>query len=320
MRWPHCRYRAAAMVEHAPVMCNEVRDVLAVAGSDVVVDLTFGRGGHARALLAELGPAGRYIAIDRDPEAVAVAADMALRDTRVIARHGRAGDLEQIARELGVWGRVSAVLADLGVSSPQIGEARRGFSFLVDGPLDMRMDPTRGASAAEWVNNTPEGDMAAAFREYGEERFARRIARAIAARRAERPFRSTVDLAEVVARAHPAWERHRHPATRVFQAIRIAVNDELEELRRALDAAVRALEPGGRLAVISFHSLEDRIVKRFIRDASRAPDPFAPSQQSPLPRLERLTRALRPGEDEVAGNPRARSAVLRAARRMRERA
>ena len=318
MPLPRCRSEVWPVL-HTPVMPEVVADVLAPPPDALVVDLTFGRGGHARRLLAGLGPAARYVAIDRDPEAVVAARELAAEDARVSAHHRRASELETLARELGIAGRVHAVLADLGVSSPQLEQGERGFSFLVDGPLDMRMDTTQAQTAARWINRTAERDIAAALREYGEERFARRIARAIVERRKRQPFADTTDLADVVARAHPAWERHRHPATRTFQAIRIAVNNELDEVRDALVGAARVLQPGGRLAFISFHSLEDRIVKRFIRDAARAPDPFAPQPtHAPIPRLRRLTGAVRPAAEEVELNPRARSAVLRAAERLAE--
>jgi len=283
----------------------------------VYLDGTFGRGGHSRAILARLSPAGRLIAIDRDPEAVAEAAS--LEDERFTIERAEFSRLGEIARRHDLHGRLDGVLLDVGVSSPQLDDPERGFSFLRDGPLDMRMDPTQGESAAAFIARAKEGELIRVFKEYGEERYARRLARAIVARRAERPFLRTADLAEVVKTAHPAWEKHKHPATRVFQALRIQVNAELEQLDAALEAALEALAPGGHLVVISFHSLEDRRVKRFIRHHVRGDThlprgiPIADAELER--RLEALGKARRAGPEEVEENPRARSAVMRAARK-----
>lgn len=302
---------------HASVLLDGAVEALVHDPDGVYLDGTFGRGGHSRAILERLSPAGRLIAIDRDPQAIAEAAT--LEDPRFTIERAEFARLGEIARAHDLHGRLSGVLLDIGVSSPQLDDPERGFSFLRDGPLDMRMDPTQGESAAAFIARAPEGELARVFKEYGEERYARRLARAIVARRGEQPFERTGDLAEVVKTAHPAWEKHKHPATRVFQALRIQVNGELEQLDAALEAALEALAPGGHLVVISFHSLEDRRVKRFIRHHVRG-DTHLP-RGIPVPdaelerRLEALGKAQRPGAEEVEENPRARSAVMRVARK-----
>ncbi len=298
--------------DHRPVLLEEVLEVLDVRAQGRYVDATYGRGGHARAILARLGPEGRLLVLDRDPEAVAHARAQLGADPRVDVAHASFARLGELLDACGWRGRVDGVLMDLGVSSPQLEDPARGFSFLREGPLDMRMDPAAGESAAEWLARAPEREIARVLRDYGEERYARRIARAIVR---ARPLRTTRELAEVVAAAVPRREPGRHPATRTFQAIRIHVNRELEALRAGLEQAVEALAPGGRIAVISFHSLEDRIVKRFLRARAR-PAPPAPGLPAPPPTLRLLGRPRRPGEAEVAANPRARSAVLRAAERL----
>jgi len=298
--------------DHRPVLLEEVLEVLDVRAQGRYVDATYGRGGHARAILARLGPEGRLLVLDRDPEAVAHARARLGADPRVDVAHASFARLGELLDGRGWRGRVDGVLMDLGVSSPQLEDPARGFSFLREGPLDMRMDPAAGESAAEWLARAPEREIARVLRDYGEERYARRIARAIVR---ARPLRTTRELAEVVAAAVPRREPGRHPATRTFQAIRIHVNRELEALRAGLEQAVEALAPGGRIAVISFHSLEDRIVKRFLRARAR-PAPPAPGLPAPPPTLRLLGRPRRPGEAEVAANPRARSAVLRAAERL----
>lgn len=308
---------------HTTVLLHEAVEAL-VARTDgppcldgTYVDGTYGRGGHSRALLARLGQKGRVIALDRDPEAVAAAASGTTRvdDPRFFIHHTRFGDMASVLAAHGVT-QVDGVLLDLGVSSPQIDDPARGFSFRFDGPLDMRMDPTRGESAADFLARADERHIAEVIRDHGEERFARQIAKALVARReAGDPVRTTRALSDLVARAVKTREAGQDPATRTFQALRILVNAELEELDQALNAALGLLQPGGRLAVISFHSLEDRIVKAFIaRESRHVPDrrvPFAP----PAPvRLHALGR-IRPGEDELRANPRARSAILRVAER-----
>ena len=309
-----------AAAAHITVLREEAVEALSIRADARIVDATFGRGGHARSILERLGPAGMLIALDRDPEAVAAARALAAEDPRVSVHERPFDALAGIVRELVPGGCVDGVLMDLGVSSPQLDDAARGFSFRQDGPLDMRMGADVHTSAAAWIARTSVEEMARVFRELGEERHARRIARAIARARAEAPIETTGRLAEIVAAAHPSWERDRHPATRVFLAIRLHVNDELGQLERGLEAAVEVLADGGRLVVIAFHSLEDRIVKRFMRDAERG-DPVLrglPLQgPDPSVRLARIGRAGRPSEAEVAANPRARSAVLRVAERRR---
>lgn len=285
----------------------------------VYVDGTFGRGGHSRALLARLGAAGRLIALDRDPEAVAVGRALMDADPRFVIVQSRFGALREALAGLGCHGNLSGILLDIGVSSPQLDTPERGFSFSADGPLDMRMDPGQGESAAQWLARAGEDEIAALLREDGEERFARRIARAIVAARVQSPLDTTARLAELVARAVPTREPGKHPATRAFQALRIRVNDELNELRHALEQAVELLATGGRLAVISFHSLEDRIVKHFIRreaQGPRLPKGVPVRAVETAGRLRPLGGPQRPSSAELAANPRARSAMLRVAERL----
>ena len=301
---------------HAPVLLDEVVTALNVLPDGTYVDCTFGRGGHTRAILQRLGEQGRVLALDRDPEAVRHAASV--DDPRLTVLRAPFSQLEQCAREHGLHGRIDGVLFDLGVSSPQLDQPARGFSFLRDGPLDMRMDPDSGESAAKWLARANEREIADCLHDYGEERHARRIARAIVAARAAAPI-TTGQLAAVIARAHPAWEPGQHPATRSFQAIRIFINNELDELKRALAQALNVLRIGGRLAVISFHSLEDRIVKQFMRREAQGPElpPDLPIRATDvLVRLRRLGKVTRPGQAEIARNPRARSAVLRVAEKI----
>jgi 16S rRNA (cytosine1402-N4)-methyltransferase len=304
---------------HRPVLLQEAVEGLAVRADGVYVDGTFGRGGHSRAILARLGAKGRLLALDRDPEAYAAGRALAENETRFTIYRAAFSMLERIATEAGVSGRVDGVLLDIGVSSAQLDDPGRGFSFTQAGPLDMRMDPASGESAADWLNRAAERDIAEVLFTLGEERHARRIARAIVTERAAYPITDTLQLAELVSRAAPRTERHKHPATRSFQAIRIFINRELEELTSCLEQCLRVLAPAGRLAVISFHSLEDRIVKRFIRDHSRlpAPDPRAPwLEPQGKPQLRAVGKATQPSEQEVRENPRARSAVLRVAERL----
>jgi 16S rRNA (cytosine1402-N4)-methyltransferase len=303
---------------HRPVMLSEALDALAPAPGGLCMDLTFGRGGHAAALLERLGPGGRLVVMDRDPEAIAVARQRFGDDRRVSVRRGSFAGVGGVAAELGISGRVTGVLIDLGVSSAQLDDPRRGFSFRQDGPLDMRMDPDTGQSAADWLARAPQEEIMRVLREYGEERYAGRIARAIVAAREAEPIRTTGRLRAIVARASPGREPGKDPATRAFQAIRIQVNGELEALAACLDQVVDLLAPGGRLAVISFHSLEDRIVKRFIRRQARGeelPKGLPVRHAAQPPRLRALGRAIHPSDEEVAANPRARSAVLRVAER-----
>ena len=304
------------MPEHRPVLLREVIEALRPGEGGVFVDCTFGRGGHAGALLERVGPGGRVIGLDRDPEAVAAALRWAETDPRLIVCAAPFSAISREAAALGVSGKVDGVLFDLGVSSPQLDAPERGFSFLRDGPLDMRMDPGAGPSAAQWLDTADEAEIVRVLRSYGEEPQARRIAAAIVR---ARPIATTRGLAEVIERAVPRRARDHHPATLTFQAIRIFLNRELEELDNALPQCLDVLRPGGRLAVISFHSLEDRRVKRFIRDEARG-DPYPrdlPVAASALhPRLHPVGRAIRATEDEVRENPRARRAVLRVAEKL----
>jgi len=303
---------------HLPVLLHAAVDALAVErhADGIFVDATFGRGGHSRLILERLGPNGRVIAIDRDPEAVAAA--RGIRDPRFTAIGARFSELTETLAAARAFA-VDGVLFDLGMSSPQIDDPQRGFSFRFDAPLDMRMDPTRGASASEWLAQADEADIREVISSHGEERFAKQIAKAIAAARRRGPIRTTGELAALVAAAVRTREPGKDPATRTFQALRIHVNQELEELSLALPQALAAIKPMGRLAVISFHSLEDRIVKRFMRDAAR---PTLPerlplrARELPPPKLRVIGRPTKPGHEELRANPRARSAVLRVAEKL----
>lgn len=308
------------MVLHVPVLKDEVLQFLAIRPDGLYVDGTFGRGGHSRAILEQLGPDGRLLALDRDPEAVAVGRQLQADDPRFQIVHSAYSALGDVLAAEGLTGRVDGILLDVGVSSPQLENPARGFAFRATGPLDMRMDPGSGVSAADWLNTADEAEIAGVLWRFGEERSARRITRAIATARGTAPIRTTTELAtiiESVVRGEPG----RHPATRTFQAIRIHINRELQELAAVLPAARAGLAVGGRLCIISFHSLEDRLVKRFLRDHSRVDPalralPVVPP--SALPDLALLTtRAVRASDAEVARNPRARSAVLRAAEKCR---
>jgi 16S rRNA (cytosine1402-N4)-methyltransferase len=295
--------------QHTTVLLNEAVDALVTKPDGIYIDATFGRGGHSRLILSQLDAQGRLIAFDKDPEAVAVA--NAIEDPRFEIRHQGFAALSELESA-----SATGILMDLGVSSPQIDNPARGFSFRSDGPLDMRMDPTRGQSAAQWLATAPVEQMAEVIRDYGEERFAVAIAKAVAARRQERgPLASTAELAQLVAGAVKTREPGQDPATRTFQALRIFVNAELEELQQALEASLKVLQAHGRLVVISFHSLEDRIVKQFIakhsRDEVDRRAPFAPPKPMKLKAIERV----KPTSAEVAANPRARSAIMRVAER-----
>jgi len=304
---------------HQPVLLAEVLTGLSIKPDGVYVDGTFGRGGHAGAILAELGPQGRLLAMDRDPEAVQSAEQQFGADPRFEIEQGAFTMLSEVVAQRQLQGRVNGLLLDLGVSSPQLDDASRGFSFSADGPLDMRMDPSSGMSAAAWLETASEDDIARVLKTYGEERFSRRIARAIVETRHASPLRTTRALAELIAAAVPVREKHKHPATRSFQAIRIYINNELDEITAVLGQGCEVLAPQGRMAVISFHSLEDRIVKRFIRDEYRGEQPppeFPLAGMDYVPRMRPVGKAIRAGELEVNSNPRARSAVLRVAERL----
>jgi 16S rRNA (cytosine1402-N4)-methyltransferase len=304
---------------HEPVLLDEVLAGLAVRDDGRYCDATFGRGGHTAAILGALGPDGRVIAIDRDPEAIGYGRQRFGAEPRLTLIRGSFGRLEELVRAAGVDDGLQGVLLDLGVSSPQLDEAGRGFSFMQDGPLDMRMDNESGQNAADWLARAGEREISDVLGSLGEERYARRIARAIVEARRAAPIERTGQLAAIIARAVPTREPGKHPATRSFQAIRIHVNRELEALEAALPQAVRLLAPGGRLCVISFHSLEDRIVKRFIRREAQGDPVYAGLPDVPphaRPTLRRAGAAVTAGEAEVARNPRARSAVLRVAERL----
>lgn len=304
--------------EHTTVLLQEAVDALVTTADGYYVDGTFGRGGHSRCILERLGEAGHLLAVDKDPEAERAAQALLEGEPRMTFFHGSFAQLPHELRRMGI-GAVDGILLDLGVSSPQLDDGERGFSFSSDGPLDMRMDTTRGQTAAEWLSSAEEAEIAAVLKDYGEERFARRIAAAIVAARASEPLQTTAQLSRVVSEANPRWEKNKHPATRAFQAVRIRVNRELDDLRDLLDSALDMLGQGGRLVVISFHSLEDRMVKRFMRDMARGDQLPAgvPVRDSQLNRRMRLVgKAVRPGPEEVSRNARARSAVMRVAEKI----
>lgn len=307
---------------HITVLLDEAVEALAVRAGGCYLDGTFGRGGHSRLILEQLGADGHLLGFDKDPLAIATGQALAAEDGRFVIVQRSFAELGDELQVRGLAGKVSGVLLDLGVSSPQLDDPERGFSFMHDGPLDMRMDPSRGVSAAEWIASASEEDIARAFKEYGEERFAKRMARAVVLRRAEQPFTRTADLAQVLTVANPAWEKGKNPATRAFQGLRIQINNELGDLERGLEAAMDALEIGGRLSVISFHSLEDRIVKQFMRrhvkgEADNLPRDL-PVRLAPfVPRLKLIGKPQYAGDAELKANPRSRSAVLRVAEKLR---
>lgn len=303
---------------HQTVLLREAVDALVTTDSGYYVDGTFGRGGHSRAVLARLGTEGRLLGVDKDPAAVDVARDLAQGEERFEFYHGSFAELPHQLRRMGIEA-VDGILLDLGVSSPQLDEAGRGFSFSHDGPLDMRMDTSSGETAAQWLSHAQVEEIAGVLKDYGEERFARRIARAIIEARSEQPIVTTGRLAQVVSEANPRWERHKHPATRAFQAIRIRVNRELDDLQALLDCSLDLLRVGGRLVVISFHSLEDRMVKRYMRDMSRGE---AYPAGLPIPdaalnrRMKLVGKAVRANPGEIDSNQRARSAIMRVAEKI----
>lgn len=308
--------------QHTTVLLSEAVEQLAIKAEGCYVDGTFGRGGHSRQILSLLGNDGQLIGFDKDPEAIQAAQQLRQEDRRFSIIQSSFADMADELMKHSLVGKVAGVLLDLGVSSPQLDDADRGFSFSHDGPLDMRMNPQAGMSASEWLTIAAEDEISRVFKEYGEERFARRMARAIVERRVIKPFSRTLDLAEVVAAANPAWEKGKHPATRAFQALRIQVNNELGDLEKGLQAALDVLAVGGRLVVISFHSLEDRIVKQFMRkqvkgEADQLPRDL-PIQVKPFEaKLRLMGKPVYAGSQEVSMNPRSRSAVLRAAEKLR---
>lgn len=306
--------------KHLPVMPQAAVDALALDSDGIYIDCTFGRGGHSRKILQALGTNGRLLALDKDIDAVnSQVAEMLLADSRFDLEHSDFATLGVSVTQRNWAGKVSGILMDLGVSSPQLDDAARGFSFLRDGPLDMRMDSSRGMTAAEWIAKVSELDLASVLKNLGEEKFARRIAKAVVEMRQTQPLNATLQLAELIEKTVPVREKNKHPATRSFQAIRIHINRELEQLQGALVQAVDALRPKGRLAVIAFHSLEDRIVKRFIRDESIGgsfPPGMPVSDRAFSPRLKKIGKMVKPSPEEIERNPRARSAVLRIAERL----
>jgi 16S rRNA (cytosine1402-N4)-methyltransferase len=304
---------------HQTVLLQEAVDALVTVRDGFYVDGTFGRGGHTRYLLQCLDDNGRVLAVDKDPAAQVVAQELAGSEPRFEFFHGSFAQLPHQLRRMGI-DAVDGILLDLGVSSPQLDDGARGFSFMQDGPLDMRMDTTRGETAAQWLSSADLRDIAGVLKEYGEERFSRRIAAAIIAAREVTPIETTGQLARLVSEAHPRWEKHKHPATRSFQAIRIKVNRELEDLQEFLAVAIDMLRVGGRLVVISFHSLEDRLVKRYMRELARGDSlpagvPVIDSARNR--RLRLVGKAVRATEEEVAGNVRARSAIMRVAEKLK---
>ncbi len=307
-----------AEYQHITVLLNEAVDALAVREDGIYVDGTFGRGGHSRLILSRLGSQGRLIVFDKDPQAIEAAQKLAEKDGRVTVVHDGFSSFQTTLDKLGIE-EIDGALFDLGISSPQIDDGARGFSFRFDAPLDMRMDPTRGMSAAEWIATASEQDLHEVIKNYGEERFSRQIARAIVAQRTESPIDTTRKLAQLVAQNVRTRERGQDPATRTFQAVRIFINRELEEVEAVLPQVMSRLKQGGRLAVIAFHSLEDRIVKQFVKKYSQHPPlpRWAAVKEAdlPLPPLKAVGKAIKPGVEETASNPRARSAVLRVAER-----
>ena len=307
-----------AEYQHITVLLNEAVDALAVSEDGIYVDGTFGRGGHSRLILSRLGSQGRLIVFDKDPQAIEAAQKLAEQDGRVTVVHDGFSSFQTTLDKLGIE-EIDGALFDLGISSPQIDDGARGFSFRFDAPLDMRMDPTRGMSAAEWIATASEQDLHEVIKNYGEERFSRQIARAIVAQREESPIDTTRKLAQLVAQNVRTRERGQDPATRTFQAVRIFINRELEEVEAVLPQVMGRLKQGGRLAVIAFHSLEDRIVKQFVKKYSQHPPlpRWAAVKEAdlPLPPLKAVGKAIKPGVEETASNPRARSAVLRVAER-----
>ncbi|HEY9030609.1 MAG TPA: 16S rRNA (cytosine(1402)-N(4))-methyltransferase RsmH [Kangiella sp.] len=305
--------------EHDAVLLNEAVEALVIDPNGIYIDCTFGRGGHSRAILSRLSEEGRLIGFDKDLQAIAVGEELQQEDDRFSIVHESFSLLEQEVSKRSWVGEVTGVLMDLGVSSPQLDQAERGFSFMQDGPLDMRMDTTRGQTAEQWIATTDEDDMVWAFKAFGEERYAKRIARAIVEKRAKAPITRTKQLADIISEAHPRWEKHKHPATRCFQAIRIAVNRELDDLKDTLEQVLNVLKVGGRLVAISFHSLEDRIVKQFIQKQAQGQDFPAglPITEDMINRrMKKVGKFTKAGDSELERNIRARSAVMRVAEKL----
>ena len=307
---------AHSQYEHKSVLLNESIDALNIEPTGIYIDGTFGRGGHSQAILDKLGEQGRLIAFDKDPQAIETAEQKFAADPRFRIVHDSFAELEKHIEQLGLTGSINGILLDLGVSSPQLDDPQRGFSFQQSGPLDMRMNDQQGMTAAQWLNKASETEIANVLYDYGEERFSRRIARAIVKARAEQPLTDTRQLAEIIKQAHPRWEKKKHPATRSFQGIRIFINNELTDLDSCLQQSYRCLARNGRLVVISFHSLEDRRVKQFFRRMSEGEQlpPDLPVMDETINRKMKLVgKRIKAGKQELSDNPRARSAVLRAA-------
>lgn len=306
-------------ITHQSVLFNESIEALNISADGIYVDGTFGRGGHSSAIVEKLTGTGHLYAFDKDPEAIQCSEDLFSGSPHFSITQKSFADIEMQAAEWGVAGQIDGILLDLGVSSPQLDDAERGFSFLRDGPLDMRMDPSQGMSAAEWLATARTSEIARVLKEYGEERYAKRIAKAIVEVGEKNPITRTTQLAKIISEAHPAWEKHKHPATRSFQAIRIYINKELTDLENFLSQALTVLKPGGRLAIISFHSLEDRLVKRFIQKQVNGDDfpidlPITTDKLNK--KLKKIGKLITPTDDEVEVNPRARSGRLRVAEKL----
>jgi len=304
---------------HKPVLLQEVLDGLNINPRGNYIDGTFGRGGHSHCILERLAPEGRLIVFDKDPQAIVHAKEKYAKENRLSINAGSFSEMQTVITDLELNGKIDGILLDLGVSSPQLDDAARGFSFLKSGALDMRMDPGHGQSAAQWINSAAEAEIADVLKTFGEERYAKRLAKAIVVERGERPFTDTKQLAETIKLAHPRWEKGKHPATRSFQAIRIFINNELGDLKQGLARAFEILAPGGRMAIISFHSLEDRMVKRFFKQKTQG-EQFPldlPIMDNQVERYMKLIgKAIKAGRAEVQDNPRARSAVLRIAEKL----
>jgi len=304
---------------HQTVLLQEAVDAMGLKDGGVYVDGTFGRGGHSKCILENMGKHSRLFVFDKDPEAIAAAEVLAASDKRIRVLHGSFRELRKRMSENDVLGNVDAVLLDLGLSSPQLDHGERGFSFMKKGPLDMRMNNKSGKSAAEWLSEVDEAELTRVLRDFGEERYAKRVARAIVEAGKVQAITDTENLAAIVSQAIPKWEKHKHPATRTFQAIRIVINDELEDLRAFLDQVLGVLKSGGRLVVISFHSLEDRMVKRWMQAMEKGMDipsyiPITDEQRERKIRI--IGKAVKPSDDEIAQNSRARSAIMRVAEKL----
>lgn len=312
-----CRMKETVNL-HEPVLLLEVLEQLAIKADGIYIDATFGRGGHSKAILHQLGPKGRLLVMDKDPEAIAFAHQY-FNDPRFTSFHGSFAHIEKFAKAENVYGKVDGILLDLGVSSPQLDDAERGFSFQKEGKLDMRMNSSAGISAATWLATVPEQELARVLWEYGEERHSRRIARAIVSAREEYPILTTTQLAKIIAKAHPSWQKGKNPATQCFQAIRIEINHELLDLEEGLKQSLEVLKKEGRLLAISFHSLEDRLVKHFIQENEKGehfPARLPIKQNLIHSRVKRLGRPIKASALEIARNPRARSATLRIAEKI----